>query len=325
VLIRSHLGLSTDFRHSGWHHNRRLIADGLARTDQPLSRQINFADCGSHAYVLRSLEHPDVYRIAGSSCHDRFCLPCSRERSHTIALNVLNQIEGTQVRFLTLTLKSTDEPLASLLDKLYASFDALRRRAFWKRRVKGGVAFLETKRNDSAHRWHPHFHILIEGGFMPQKDLKRIWRQITGDSFIIDIRLVRDRGLVTRYITKYASKPFDNTYVNRPHRLDEAILALKGRKLAVTFGTWRGVLLAQRIPEGQWERVDSLEDMIANAAHGDTAANTILRTLSGLDFDALYARAPPQNLPDTKQPTIDPQATWFGSWKRSREYSCEWE
>lgn len=306
--------LTVTFRHSGWTRARGLIYDALIRTAQAAARLYEFRVCGSHAYILRSLTDPDRFRLAGSSCHDRFCLPCANERSHGIAMNVIDRIIGKEVRFLTLTVRSTDESLDQLLDKLYGSFQALRRRAFWKRRVTGGIAFLELTYSAGKERWHPHFHILIEGRFIPHQQIKALWYELTGDSHIVDIRLVRSTTEAARYVTKYASKPFNNTFVNRPNRLDEAIVTLKGRKLLTTFGDWRGVTLARPVTDDAWEHIGTLADFIAYAARGDTWARHVLSTLTDIDLQPIYARAPPQ-LPTLGSPPILEQLTFFGTWQ----------
>jgi hypothetical protein len=317
--------LSVTFRHSGWARDRRLVLEALIRTKQTPNRRKEFAECGSHAYVLRNVDDPTEHRIAGSACHDRFCKPCGSERSQAIALNVLDAITDKQVRFLTLTVRSENEPLAELLDHLYTSFQSLRRTAFWKRRVTGGVALLEVKRNVSDDRWHPHFHCLVEGKFLPQKDLKRIWNRITGNSFIVDIRLVRASSEAARYVAKYAANPLHKSYLGQPASLDEAIVALKGRKLAVTFGTWRGVTLARTIADGAWQNVGSLDSWIANAAHGDALAIEVLETLTNVDLTDLYARAPPEPPPKPTPIEQDRQLEWFGTWQRNGSWRCPYD
>lgn len=319
--IQDDVRLSVTFRHSGWHRERVLLAESLARTGQALSRQAAFRDCGSHAYVLQSVEDPNVCRIAGSSCHDRFCLPCARERSFAIASNVIDRIRDRNVRFLTLTIKSDHEPLTQQLDKLYAAFQTLRRRQFWKDHVTGGVAFLEVQWNEGPHRWHPHFHILIEGLYMPKQRIKSLWYEITRDSFVIDIRLVEDATKVGQYVTKYATKPFNNTFVNRPDRLDEAIVALAGRKLAVTFGAWRGIILARRPLEGQWTNIGTLEEIICHAAHGDRDSREILRRLADCDLHQLYARAPPPLSAITHPPALEQNGTFYDVWDSDRYWT----
>lgn len=307
--------LSTVFRHSGWRHSRRLVCESMVRTHQPDSRIRGFADCGSHSYVLRSFDDPPIYRIAGSSCHDRFCLPCAKERSHAIALNVLELAQEQKTRFLTFTIASRADTLAENLDHLYRSFKALRRTAFWRQRCRGGVAFLEITYNATKRRWHPHFHVLQEGLYIPGQHLRALWHKITGDSYIVDITLVKDKTIAAKYVTKYASKPFNNTFLGRPHALDEAIVALKGRKLLMTFGTWRGITLVRTVADGAWEHYATLEAVITCAAHGDGTSQTILAALTDSDLTELYARAPP--MPESQPPKRPPdrQLTWFGTWQ----------
>lgn len=309
------------FRHSGWQHERRLIAEALTRTEQTDNRCTDFRDCGSHAYVLRNVDDPDEYRIAGSCCRDRFCLPCATERACIISNNVMDLIAGHEIRFVTFTIKTHAEPLTQQLDKLYDSFQALRRRAIWKNGVTGGVAFLELKWSTRGDRWHPHLHCLIEGHWIDRRLLQRAWYEITGDSMVVDIRRPTNVGKVTRYVTTYAGKPFNNTYVNEPDHLDEAIRALKGRKLLVTFGTYRGMSLTQVPTDGTWENVGGLESIIARAARGDLDCLDIMAKITNRDLTELYARAPPIEV--VKAVTVEPdrQYTFLGTWRHDGTFT----
>lgn len=318
--IRTDIRLGVLFRHSGWQVDRLRIAEALARTDQPDHRTEAFADCGQAAYVLRSLDDPSQYRIAGSCCRDRFCLPCATERSYVIANNVTALVEQKEIRFLTLTIKTGDEPLTESLNKLYRSFQALRRRAIWTRNVFGGVAFLELKRSSRTHRWHPHLHCLIEGRWIEQAKLSSMWHTITGDSYVVDIRRPASNATVARYVTKYASKPFNNSFVRQPELLDEAIVAMRGRKLCVTFGRWRGELLTATPHDGAWEHVASLETVISKAASGDIEARAIMAVLTDADLSSIYERAPPWHEPDRTPPPTQHQLDWLGVWADDGTY-----
>lgn len=234
---------------------------------------------------------------------------------------MLELIKDKHVRFLTLTIKTTNEPLEASLNKLYHSFQALRRRRIWLNHVTGGVAFLEVKWSAKSERWHPHLHCLVVGTYIDKSQLSRVWREITTDSFIIDIRRPPNDAAVTRYVTKYASKPFNNTYLNRSHLLDEAILALAGRKLALTFGTWRGVKLTESAIEGCWEPVDSLESILNRAARGDPESRAIVQRLTNRPLDDVLPRSPPPI--EVLRPKFDPatQLTWFGQWNRDGTFA----
>lgn len=286
-----------NFRHSGWQHDRQRVADALHRTEQPFNQQYDFRTCGLYAYVLQAIDDPAKYRVAGSCCHNRFCKPCGTERSHAMSQNIVAHLDGKPARFITLTLRSTTESLACLLDKLQDSFQRLRRRAIWRKRVKGGVAMIELKWNDQLERWNVHLHCIVTGLYIKQSLLSKAWKAITVDSLIVDIRFIKDGPAIARYVTKYASKPLSHTVIAEPDRLDEAILALKGRRLATTFGTWRGLLLTPKPDPEAWINLGSLASMIRQAESGEPIAVAICQSLSVVIVPTATtsgeARAPP--------------------------------
>ena len=268
--------LSTVFRHSGWAPIRRQVYHGLQAAGVTASVLSNFATCGDGAYILKSNDDPPRWRVAGSTCHHRLCTPCATERSRVIAQNVIDRIGGKRVRFITFTLRHTNEPLATLLDRLYKAFSLMKRTKLWKRNVTGGVAFLEIKRTHYGEYWHPHFHVLVEGNYIEKHSLQQAWLSCTGDSPNVDIRLPHDNLIIAREVTKYASKPLSTTFVHDRYALLEAILALKGRRLCSTFGAWRGVLLVKTVDEKGWENMGPLSTWISNAAYGDLEARAVL-------------------------------------------------
>lgn len=286
----------SSFRHSGWRADRERVHKALWRTQQPFTVQYDFRTCGIYAYVLRSIDDPDRYRVAGSSCHNRFCVPCARERSRAIASNIVAHLNGKPARFLTLTLRSTTEPLKALLDKLQDCFSRLRRRKIWRKRVKGGVSFIELKWNDQLQRWNVHLHCIVTGLFMKQSLLSKEWKAITSDSMIVDIRFVKDEARLAQYVTKYASKPLSHCVLHDPAKLDEAIVALKGRRLATTFGTWRGLLLTPKPDKESWINLGSLREMISSAAAGDAESARILTCLT-VPFADSGTRTSPSRAP----------------------------
>ncbi len=262
-------GLASRFRHSGWKRNRKLIYQSLRRTRQSKSRVANFADCGSTAYVYRAADDPGRFRLGGSSCRDRFCLPCSIDRSRCLATNVLKALGKRPARFVTLTIRQTDAHLRDVLDKLYTCFAKLRTRSFWKQRVKGGCAFIEVKYSEANDGWNVHLHAIVHGQFIPKRGLSREWYKLTGDSFIVDIRLVEDEARTGRYVTKYVSKPFNDTFLNRSEFLDTVVNCMVGRRLCLTFGDWRGIKLTESPNETDWISLGSFHDVVTKAAQGD--------------------------------------------------------
>jgi hypothetical protein len=280
---------------------------------QSVGRIAGFADCGSQAYVLKSLDDPPRFRVAGSSCHDRFCTPCATERSRTIARNVIDRMGDQRVRFVTFTLRHSTDTLTSLLDRLYDAFRKMQRTKLWKQHVTGGVAFLEVKYSDRVEGWHPHFHVLVTGKYIDKSVLQSTWHHITGDSYVVDIRLPGGKKNVAHYVAKYASKPLNTSFIHQPILLDEAVLALKARRLCTTFGGWRSVLLLDKPDEDAWENLGPLSGWLQRAVDGDDDALFVIHQVHAgradvcMDLKPLFARPPPP--PPT--PTPPKQCQFF--------------
>lgn len=307
---------ASSWRHSGWRDDRARVWRALYRTGQPDHRIEDFEACGDRAYVLKHRTEPDRFCIVGSGCHDRFCLPCAQHRSRTVARRIVAKTVNTEVRFLTLTLRTAGEPLVDSLDRLFASFLRLRRSNEWRARVSGGVSFLEIKWMSDTQRWHPHLHCLVQGRYFPHSSLKSLWHSVTGDSDIVDIRSARNQSRVSQYVTKYASKPFNSSFLHDEDRLDEAIIAMKGRRLATTFGTWRGYRLTEDPSERDWEVLGTVDEVVFRARDGDHLARQALDALPSelLDQLTIADRAPPLS-PSPRRAPAPPEPTLFDlSW-----------
>jgi hypothetical protein len=230
--------------------------------------------------VYAEIEDPTRLHVRAHYCHDRFCRPCANARSRLISHNLLPKIDPKTVRFLTLTQYSQNEPLAELLDRIHAAFRRLRNTRRWNDHVKGGAAFIEVTYNATLDRWHVHFHLLIQGKYFSQHLIKKLWLEVTGDSYIVDIRPIRSPAECISYVTKYVTKSIDNSVWNDGERLAEAMIALTGRKQMTTFGTWRGFRLYQRPEPRDAIPVDTLDVILADARAGDYVAIAIFKLLT---------------------------------------------
>lgn len=268
-----------EFRHSGWKRWRQKAFEALVTARASSNRLDRFCNCGSGCYVQHSPSTGAV-RLAANYCHDRFCIPCGTARGHKIARAVENHIRGRYTRFVTLTLRHNHLSLSEQVDRIYSCFSALRRRKWWKRHIDGGAAFLEIKHNGTATPWHVHLHMIVEGKYSPQKELAHEWYACTGDSSIVDIRSVTDVKEVAHYVTKYVSKPMDQSLFTNAEALVQCIVAVKGRHTCLTFGTWRKLHLEEDPPDpGDWHSLGSLAQLLADAQIGDTYAQMILLML----------------------------------------------
>ena len=82
---------------------------------------------------------------------------------------------------------------------------------------------------------------------------------MTGDSSIIDIRLIRTVDHVVRYVTKYVTKPLSAELTRHGATLLTAILALTGRKTLFTFGTWARWHLLDPHDSHDWQLYSHVE------------------------------------------------------------------
>ena len=261
--------LDIRFRHSGWAPLRKRIWIVMKEVFPEGKRVERFASCGSNAWVYQDVNQPTEFKVVSDTCRDRWCLPCGQARARSIAANITERMSRDRFRFITLTLKSTDQTLEHLLDKLATSFQKLRQVNPWKKLCKGGVAFTEVKHHDDPDRWNVHLHVVVEGAYVPKHDLMKVWHRITGDSYMIDIKLIRHASEVAQYVAKYASKPLDKTVTCDTDALRTAIVALHGRRLISTFGTWRGLDLTEHNDGREWVPYAHLGTVKRNAEDPD--------------------------------------------------------
>jgi hypothetical protein len=223
-------------------------------------------------------------------CKDRFCSPCGKERSRLIASNLAAALGDRPSRFITLTLKGSDQHLDEIVNRLLKCFARLRRRSAWATTQAGGAYFLEIKWNSERRQWHPHLHILSRGRFIDQRELSHAWHCVTKDSVIVDVRLVRSGRMAAAYVAKYASKGLQGNYTNDPDKLQEAITCLSGRRMVSTFGDWRGLELTAQTEADDWECLGSLQSFLDRARAHDPEAVRILAILNLRQFTICEAK-----------------------------------
>lgn len=186
--------------------------------------------CASWLKFRDFIEHRETRLVDARFCgRTALCEACARRRAVQVGQTYVPKIEaalgaseGRIAALLTLTIKSTED-LRAGLELLRASFHNLRKRALrhWtnpKRhpfseacKMAGGVAALEVKRSKlkPGSLWHPHLHVLVVlDDYIDQKRLSEEWKALTGGSFIVDIRRIRDDDVIAgvREALKYPVK-----------------------------------------------------------------------------------------------------------------------
>lgn len=273
----------TAFRHSNWATKRKLVRAALESVNTSRCSMERFDECGGECTVEYCKES-QKYRLRANYCKNRHCEPCNRAKANLLAANLRSRLEkepNGRYRFVTLTLKHTDTPLADQIQRLYTSFRTLRTKRPWKESQSGGAAVLEVKWDPDTGEWHPHLHIISEGDFLLQSQLAELWHAITGDSWIVDIRPLKTGKDAAHYVAKYVSKGTNDAVWHNTNAAQEWVTAMKGVRSCATFGAWRGYKLLAHLPDtAAWTPIGTLNSIYRDAREGHVYAVRLLEVLA---------------------------------------------
>jgi len=235
------------------------------RLEQYNFRGLRFLQCHDRANFARN-KNTGLVKVLAESCHLRFCPICNRTRERLIQRNVTDWLKIQRYpKFLTLTLKHSSESLQEQINRLYKSFQVLRRRGLLKKKVASGIWFFQITKNPQTKQWHPHLHCLLTGSYIPIRELSRQWLAITTDSHCVDIRLIKGVEEAACEVARYAScscniKKFDNW------ELDEIDKALHHRRLCGCWGKCRAkkMLSPQKYEAAEWQKLGSWVTVFSN-------------------------------------------------------------
>lgn len=224
--------------------------------------------CGDYL-VFRHYFTVDQVKLHGAAlCMKHLLCPlCAIRRGSRALKSYLDRwevirAEKTALRpfLVTLTVKDGHD-LAERFEHLQRSQHEL-----WKRKhrgrgsaldgVCGAVWSYEIKRGKGSGLWHPHLHMIALAENQPdQQALSAEWHNITGDSYIVDVRPISQddpaEGFmeVFKYAVKFSDQPPEDTL--------HAWLTLKGKRLLASAGAFRGV----EVPEDLMDDETALEDL----------------------------------------------------------------
>ena len=272
----------TAFRHGHWTAKRALVRTALVSVNTSTRTLDNFDCCGSECTVEWS-DKLQRYRTRANHCKSRHCEPCQKARANRLASNLKRRLEEKtphRYRFITLTKQHSTAPLAKQIKTLYAEFRKLRASKLWKTSQVGGCNILEVKWNAKTNRWHPHLHVISEGGWMQQQALANEWKKVTGNSHVVDIRCLKDSAEAAHYLTKYVVKGTSDEVWKDASAAQEWIAAIKGVRVCSTYGKWRGFKLME-MPDSSddWKPIATLNHIIAEARKGESWAMGVLLAL----------------------------------------------
>lgn len=269
-------------RHHNWREKRARVKHILQHAGTGPRGMDAFQNCGAECVVEWS-DTEQRYRLRGSYCHNRHCEPCQKSKASLIVANLRKKLESApnrKYRFVTLTLRHTpDTALTDQIKRLYTCYKKLRNTKAWKRSQFGGSAMLEVKLIDNGG-WHPHLHLVTEGTWVDKRELQNAWQTVTGDSFVVDIRLLNSKKDVAYYVAKYMTKGTNADVWEDDDKAIEYVCAMRGVRTCATFGCWRGYkLLAKPQSANDFKPVAFLHTIAAAARRGEVASLELLRVL----------------------------------------------
>ncbi len=180
-------------------------------------------------------------------CRYRLCVDCARERQRRAYRRLWPMLRGFQRAYphdrpvvITLTIKSSHEPLVVIDKRFKGWFSRLRRSEKWKHRIRAAVAGFEFTRNPQEG-WHYHAHILAyRKAWYDQAELSKQWERITkGAGQIVDIQSKGSLKDMASEVLKYCFKPTDifRWDVQQVREFN----ALRRVKLSECYGELRGL------------------------------------------------------------------------------------
>jgi hypothetical protein len=244
------------------------VADYMASMPEHQAMGAKVQSCGDYL-LFRHYFTVDRVRLHGASlCKKHLLCPlCAIRRGAKSLKAYLDRFEIIQAEkphllpfLVTLTVKDGDD-LAERFKHLYKG-----QRELWMRKlrgrgsvldgVQGAVWSYEIKRGKNSGKWHPHLHMIALAESIPdQQQLAIEWQNITGDSFIVDVRPISQDDPASGFVEvfKYAVKFSDQTPADTVH----AWVTLAGKRLLGSSGCFRGV----EVPEGLLDDSEGFEGL----------------------------------------------------------------
>jgi hypothetical protein len=183
--------------------------------------------------------------------------------------------------------------LRNQIKKLYVCFRKLRALPIWKQSQHGGAYFCEIEYDRETAEWHPHIHVTAQGVWIDNKALKAAWHEVTGDSFVVDVRRLKDNKETAHYVSKYMSKGTSSDVWFDHDVAQEWIVATKGLRVCGTFGSWRNIKLSGNHDDpGDWDYVGRLTEIWDRARSGSRVDQLLLLALKAKGAELFEASVP---------------------------------
>ncbi len=227
--------------------------------DLPLARRVS--GCGEYLLFRHYFTIDQVRIHAAHFCKKHLLCPlCAIRRGAKALQAYMPRYEAVRAAradlspfLVTLTVKDGED--------LQERFRHLMRsqRELWKRKQRGRIGSAldgveaavwsyEVKRGAGSGLWHPHLHMVAMATEAPNVGaLAAEWSEITGDSFIVDVRPIDQADPASGFLEvfKYALKFSDM----EPADTLAAFRVLSHRRLVGSAGLFRGIEIPEQLTD----------------------------------------------------------------------------
>jgi len=212
-------------------YQREVVAEGLEGifTDKSLE---NFTKCGQFGYLI---EHQCKYQqVIVMRCKLRVCPHCSSTILHQQFKRCADLIRVMKrPRFLTLTVRNTEDIRKEYVQRLKKLFYNFRRKQRVSPHIRGGIIVSEV--THKGRGYHLHLHIIYDGDYLHWKNVQQAWQEVTGQDVVhIDIRVCRNTGHAIGYLAGYLKK--GQSFASMEHFIAYHA-ETKGSRYFQTFGS----------------------------------------------------------------------------------------
>jgi len=218
----------------------------------------NISNCGNYLRFNHYFNLDKLILVKASFCKNtKLCALCAIRRSTMLVakytdayLEIRKKFPDVKMMSIVLTIKNTEDLLEGF-EHLFKAWQNVRQRIRNANRntgnktvfknVIGIVGSIEVTYNFKTKTWHPHIHLqILTTQLIDKYEMSKEWKRITGDSFIVYCEQARhpenpiqDMAEALKYNLKFTNLT--------PELIYQVYQLLKGRKLLITTGLFRGI------------------------------------------------------------------------------------
>lgn len=197
---------------------QNLISASLRKNGKK-EQAINVDKCGSYLlfqqYKKENEERARLKQI--NLCKNKYCPFCNavkaskNHRALKLAIASQSGLRDYQFKFFTLTVPNVNiSELKATVRKMSSAWNTLNTTYKKTYNLRGYYRSLEVTYNKRERTYHPHFHVLADCDFIPQKELSEDWKRYCADfgidfgnnSAVVNIKIAENAHELCKYIIK---------------------------------------------------------------------------------------------------------------------------